>query len=85
MILLFGANGSGKSSILQAIEWSLTSNLPYLSGHDFVREDAIANLFRQKLSTVETIVRDGDQSLARRRTRKMASSAELASSSGNSA
>ena len=78
--LLFGANGSGKTSILQAIEWSLTSSLPYLSGHDFVREDAIANLFHQKLSTVETVVRDGEQSLTCKRTRRMAKSTTRGSS-----
>jgi DNA repair exonuclease SbcCD ATPase subunit len=78
--LLFGANGSGKSSVLQAIEWSLTSSLPYLSGHDFVREDAIANLFHRKLSTVETVLRDGEQSLTCTRTRRMAKSTTRGSS-----
>ncbi len=78
--LLFGANGSGKSSILQAIEWSLTGSLPYLSGHDFVREDAIANLFHQNLSTVETAVREGEQSLTCTRARKMAKSTSRGSS-----
>ena len=78
--LLFGANGSGKSSVLQAIEWSLTSSLPYLSGHDFVIEDAITNLFHRKLSTVATIVRDGEQSLTRKRTRRMAKSTTRGSS-----
>ena len=78
--LLFGANGSGKSCVLQAIEWSLTSSLPYLSGHDFVREDAVANLFHQKLSTVETVVRDGEQSLTCKRTRRMAKSTTRGSS-----
>ena len=78
--LLFGSNGSGKSSILQAVVWSLTGNLPYLSGHDFVREDAIANLFHRKLSTVETVVREGEQSLTCTRARKMAKSTSRGSS-----
>lgn len=46
--LLFGPNGTGKSSIIQAIHWCLTGKVPYLSGGDFRREDAIVNLFSKK-------------------------------------
>lgn len=45
LIILYGPNGSGKSSVLQAIEWVLTDRLPYMSGGDFRKEDAIVSLF----------------------------------------
>lgn len=46
--LVYGPNGTGKSSIVQAILWCLTGKVPYLSGGDFQREDAIVNLFSKK-------------------------------------
>lgn len=46
--LFYGPNGVGKSSILQSIEWCLTGKISYLTGPDFMREDAIVNLFHPK-------------------------------------
>ena len=78
--LLFGANGSGKTSVLQAIEWSLTGNLPYLAGPDFMKEDAIVNLFNRKLGTVKTVLLDGKKTISCTRTRKLAKSTSRGSS-----
>ncbi len=78
--VLFGANGVGKTSVLQGVEWSLTGDLPYLSGPDFTKEDAIVNLFNQKSSTVETVLLEGENKIACTRTRKMAKSTSRGSS-----
>jgi exonuclease SbcC len=43
--LLYGPNGSGKTSIAQAIEWCITGNISYLTASEFKREDAIVNQF----------------------------------------
>ena len=48
VILFFGPNGSGKTSILSAYEWCLFGDLTYLSGEEFTFEDAIANLHSEK-------------------------------------
>jgi len=45
LTLLHGPNGTGKSSVLQAIEWCMTGEIPYMRGGDFAREDAIVNAF----------------------------------------
>ncbi|MGH2638937.1 MAG: ATP-binding protein, partial [Rhabdochlamydiaceae bacterium] len=72
MTVLFGPNGSGKTSLLQAVEWCLTGQLPYLAGADFRKEDAIVNLFNDgKRAEVVLILKDGDQAIEVIRTRKM--------------
>ena len=54
LTILHGPNGTGKSSILQAIEWCMTGEIPYMRGGDFTREDAIVNAFtRTKRARVE--------------------------------
>ncbi len=78
--VLFGANGVGKTSVLQGVEWSLTGDLPYLSGSDFTKEDAIVNLFNHKSSAVETVLLEGENKIACTRTRKMAKSTSRGSS-----
>jgi DNA repair exonuclease SbcCD ATPase subunit len=73
LTLLYGKNGSGKSSILQAIEWGITGRIPYMKGGDFAREDAIVNMFtRSKKGTVEVHLQDGQAPISLQRTRKMA-------------
>lgn len=78
--LLFGPNGVGKTSILQGVEWSLTGILPYLSGPDFVKEDAIVNLFNRKVAAVQLDLKGGDKKMACTRSRKMAKSTSRGSS-----
>ena len=57
--LLYGRNGTGKTSVLQAIEWGLTGKFPYLSGPEFRYEDAIVNLFNpKKVATVSVTLKD---------------------------
>ena len=71
--LLYGKNGSGKSSLLQAIEWGITGKIPNMKGGDFAREDAIVNMFtRSKKGTVEVSLQDGQGPISLQRTRKMA-------------
>jgi len=70
--LLYGQNGSGKSSLLQAIEWAMIGNIPYMKKGDFAREDAIVNLFtKSKKANVEVKLNDGGNPIVITRTRKM--------------
>ena len=58
-IILYGPNGVGKSSILQAIEWGLFGWLPHVSGGEFEQEDAIVNQFHSnETAKVELILED---------------------------
>jgi exonuclease SbcC len=69
--LLFGENGAGKTSILQAAEWALTGRLPYLSGPDFSKEDAIVNMFRgDRTCRVELRLAQGGREVSCVRSRK---------------
>ncbi len=70
--LLHGQNGSGKSSLLQAIEWAMIGNIPYMKKGDFAREDAIVNLFtKSKKANVEVKLSGGGDPIVISRTRKM--------------
>jgi len=70
--LIHGQNGSGKSSLLQAIEWAMIGNIPYMKKGDFAREDAIVNLFtKSKKANVEVKLSDGGDPIVISRTRKM--------------
>ena len=74
--LLYGRNGTGKTSVLQAIEWCLTGKLPYLEGREFRYEDAIVNMFSpEKTAVVSIVLKDGNgKALTVTRRRKMAKS-----------
>jgi exonuclease SbcC len=81
MSIVFGPNGSGKTSFLQAIEWCLTGGLPYLSGPDFRKEDAIVNMFNEgKKATVSLVLEDEKQAIEVVRTRKMGKTTTTSSS-----
>lgn len=70
--LLYGENGSGKSSLLQGIEWAMTGTIPFMKGGDFAREDAIVNLFtRSKKASVELSLQKDGAYITLQRTRKM--------------
>ena len=70
--LIYGQNGSGKSSLLQSIEWAFTGDLSGMKGGDFSREDAIVNIFNaKKKAFVELIIGDQNSTLTLRRNRKM--------------
>jgi exonuclease SbcC len=43
LTIIFGPNGTGKTSLCQAIEFGLFGEVPDLQGPEFKREDAIAN------------------------------------------
>ena len=45
LTLLFGRNGTGKSSILEAIAWALYGGIGAPAATEFRREDAIVNAF----------------------------------------
>lgn len=75
MNIIFGPNGTGKSSVLQSIEWCLTGNMFYPSGEEFKKEDGIVNLFqRNKLAKVIVTLTNGARTLVVSRTRKMGKS-----------
>ena len=50
LTLISGQNGTGKTTILQAVEWCLTGEIPNFDGPDFKAEDAIVNCFSDKKS-----------------------------------
>ncbi len=80
--LLFGANGSGKTSVLQAVEWVLTGSLPYMTGQDFFREDAVVNVFNPERNCVVKLeLTDGINKTVCLRWRKMGKSTSRRSSS----
>jgi len=76
--LLFGKNGKGKTSLLQAIEWALTGEIPSFKGPDFSKEDAIVNLFAKKKSAKVTLElndsKEGSEKKIVERTRKQSKS-----------
>lgn len=57
--LFFGDNGTGKTSVLQAIEWCIFGKFPYITGEEFRKEDAIVNAFNpEKEASVEVTMKD---------------------------
>ena len=72
--VLFGPNGAGKSSIIQGIQWCLTGKIPYFSGGDFAKEDALVNLFNSEHESSITLhFKNEGQSITLTRTRTMKS------------
>lgn len=70
--VLFGPNGAGKSSVIQGIQWCLTGKIPYFSGGDFSKEDALVNLFiPEHESSVTLHFRNEGKSVKVTRTRTM--------------
>jgi len=47
-VLLYGDNGSGKSSISDAIEWFFTDKVSHLSGSEIDLKEALRNSFREE-------------------------------------
>jgi DNA repair exonuclease SbcCD ATPase subunit len=69
--ILRGPNGSGKTSLLQAVEWGLYGHLKHIAGAEFEREDAIANQFHpENEATVSLVLSRGDETIKILRTRK---------------
>ena len=77
--LLFGDNGTGKTSILQAIEWCLCGKLPYLTAAEFSKEDALVNAFNPKRKAVVNLTIKGEDAKTIRvsRERKMYKSTKV--------
>ena len=75
-VFLFGRNGVGKTSLLQAIEWCMFGKLAYLPAEEYRMEDAIVNFFHpKKIASVELTLRDKDGKIIKlTRTRKMGKS-----------
>jgi exonuclease SbcC len=76
--LIHGLNGMGKTTILQAIEWCLTGEIPSFEGPDFKEEDAIVNCFTDKKSasvilTLEDTTSNRIMTVDRRRRRSKSS------------
>lgn len=72
LTVIAGGNGSGKSSILQAMEWALFGTLPEWSAGEFRREDAIVNAFSSSSrAQVRLTLADGEQALLVERVRRL--------------
>ena len=58
-IFLFGDNGAGKTSLLQAIEWCMFGRFAYLPAEEYKYEDAIVNSFHHAgTAKVELTLKD---------------------------
>lgn len=73
-IILAGHSGSGKTSILQAIEWGLFGKILGFKGYGFTDEDAYVNMFSgESKATVELdLILPEEKTLFIRRNRKKA-------------
>jgi DNA repair exonuclease SbcCD ATPase subunit len=71
-VFLFGNNGVGKTSLLQAIEWCMFGQFAYLPAEEYKYEDAIVNSFHSsETARVElTLKGDDGKTLKLTRTRK---------------
>jgi DNA repair exonuclease SbcCD ATPase subunit len=65
--IIFGPNGSGKTSVLQAIPWAIYGKLPILSGTVYTREDALVNDFLAGSSAEVTLTFSDDVTISRTR------------------
>lgn len=77
LVVIRGKNGTGKTSILQSIEWCLTGRFPFFQGTEFRKEDAIVNPYNAaKKATVSLTLSDQAKrsEVKITRTRKMGSS-----------
>ena len=70
LTVFHGPNGTGKSSILQAIEWCITGAIPYMRGGDFAKEDAIVNAFTNAERAKVELSFTGPQDITLSRTKK---------------
>ncbi|HEV7214259.1 MAG TPA: AAA family ATPase, partial [Chloroflexota bacterium] len=72
LTVISGGNGTGKSSILQAVEWALFGALPESGNSEFRREDAIVNAFSSAgRAKVRLTLADGDKILVVERLRRL--------------
>ncbi len=60
--VLAGKNGSGKTSLLQAVEWCLAGKIDYMKGEEFIQEDAIVNIFNPARTAKVSIILQGPSS-----------------------
>ena len=67
--ILRGQNGQGKTSILQAIEFGITGELPEFKS--FTKEDALVNSYAQKpIATVSLVLSAQNDNFTIKRIRK---------------
>ena len=55
-VLLYGDNGTGKSSISDAIEWFYTDKVSHLSGSEIDLKDALRNSYQKDTDTSSTTI-----------------------------
>ena len=55
-VLLYGDNGTGKSSVTDSIEWFFTNNITHLSSAEIDLKDALRNSFisNEETSSIES-------------------------------
>ena len=71
---MYGENGTGKTTVLQAIEWALTGTVSNFTGFAFKEEDAFINMFsgRKKCNVVlQILAKRGEKSVLIERIRKL--------------
>lgn len=61
-VLLYGDNGTGKSSISDAVEWFFTDKVSHLSGSEIDLKEALRNSFREE-SDISTIAISFDRNI----------------------
>src|SRR5690554_5344836 len=55
-VLLYGDNGTGKSSISDAIEWFYTDKVSHLSGSEIDLKDALRNSYQKDSDTASIAI-----------------------------
>src|SRR6266511_2875534 len=76
--IFYGSNGSGKSSILLAIAWTLYGKLPLFSGGVFSKEDALVNDFLDEGKAEVTLTLSDGRSTRRQRVKRNTTGAGVA-------
>ena len=68
--IIFGSNGSGKTSLLQSIAWALYGKLPDFSGGVFSKEDALVNDFLDDEKAEVIVTLSDNKTITRRRNKQ---------------
>ena len=74
LTVIHGPNGTGKSSIIQGIEWCIAGSIPYMRGGDYAKEDAVVNVFTKTKRALVELSFKGPKEFKVSRTKKLARS-----------
>jgi DNA repair exonuclease SbcCD ATPase subunit len=68
--ILYGPNGSGKTSLLQSVAWALYGKLPAFLGGVFSKEDALVNDFLEEEKAEVVVTLSDNKTITRRRSKQ---------------